>query len=162
MAEAASPAARRGRGLWIALALSLTLNLFFIGGLAWSMMKAPPRPPTPVEHLISAGRSLDLNDDQRTALRAFGVQARELSLGLRAANAPLMRQMWEEMAKPAADQGSISHFADQALDNRRDYQRKMTANLMTFLATLSPDQRKRFAEIASRRPGAPPPPRPDR
>ncbi len=36
----------------------------------------------------------------------------------------------------------------------------MTANLMTFLATLTPEQRQRFAELAMRRPGAqhPPPP----
>jgi uncharacterized membrane protein len=160
MAEASSPATRRAKGLWIALALSLTLNVFVLGGLGWRMLAAPPRPLTPVERLMDAGRSLDLTADQRAALQSFGAEAREATLSLRAANAPLMRQMWEEMAKPQADAAAISRFADQALDNRRDYQRKMAANLMTFAATLSPDQRKHFAELASRRPGAPEPPPP--
>lgn len=155
MVEASNPPARRGWWLRVALALSLTLNLFVIGGLVWSMTLAPPRlPPNPVERLIGAARALDLNPDQRAALRTFGIEARELSLSMRAANTPVMRQMWEEMAKPQADATAISRFSDQALDNRRDYQRKMAANLMTFVATLTPEQRKRFAELASQRPGA--------
>ena len=165
VAEASSPAARHRQWLWVALALSLTLNLFVVGGLVWPMVWTPPHPPpNPVERLIGAARSLDLNPDQRAALRTFGIAARELSLSLRAANTPIMRQMWEEMAKPQADASAISRFSDQALDNRRDYQRKMTANLMTFVATLTPEQRSRFAELASRRPGhpGPHPDRPDR
>jgi uncharacterized membrane protein len=154
VAEASSPAARRGQWLWIALALSLTLNLFVVGGLVWSMMsRPPPRAEAPAERLIAAARSLNLDSDQRVALGTFGVETREATLALRAANAPLMRQMWEEMAKAQPDQAAVLRFADQALENRRIYQRKMTTNLMTFLVTLQPDQRKRFAEVATRRPG---------
>jgi Spy/CpxP family protein refolding chaperone len=146
--------ASRGRGLWIALALSLTLNLFVIGGLVWSMMAPPPpRAEGAAERLVIAAHSLDLNPDQRSALGTFAATARELTQGLRRANAPLMQAMWAEMEKTQPDQAAISDLADQALENRRAYQRKMATNLIGFLATLSPDQRKQFAEIASRRPG---------
>lgn len=151
LAEASAPAARRRPWLWVALALSLTLNLFVLGGLVWSMM-APRHPPGPAERLIMAARSLALTPEQRTALDTFGAELRELTLGLRAANAPLMRQMWSEMANPQPDQAAVLRLADQALENRRAYQRNMASNLMTFLGTLSPDQRKRFTEMAARRP----------
>ena len=58
------------------------------------------------------------------------------------------------MAKAQPDPAAISKLIDTALDNRRAFQGKMTANLMTFVATLTPDQRQRFAELALRRPGA--------
>ena len=79
VAEAANPTERHGRWLRVALALSLTLNLFVVGGLVWSMVWAPPHPPpNPVERLIGAARALDLNPDQRDALRTFSIEAREL------------------------------------------------------------------------------------
>ena len=152
-AEASGPSARRRTWLWVALALSLTLNLFVAGGLLWSSMR-PPQPPGPAERFIGAARQLDLNPDQRDALRKFAVQARELNQQLRAANAPLMRQIWEEVAKPQPDNAAVSRLTDQALENRRDFQGKMSTNLMIFVATLTPDQPKRFAENVTRRPGA--------
>jgi len=154
MAELSDRAARRGRGLWIALALSLTLNLFVIGGLGWSMMAPPPpRAEGAAERLVTAAHRLDLTADQRAALGTFGATAHEIAVGLRAANAPLMRAMWAEMEKAQPDQAAIARLADQALENRRAYQRKMATNLIGFLATLSPDQRRQFAEMAARRPG---------
>lgn len=152
-AEISGRGARRGWALWIALALSLTLNVFVLGGLFWSMM-APPR-EAPAERLVAAARTLDLTPDQQAALRQFASNARQMRRSLIETNAPLFRQMWTEMAKPQPDETEIARLTNSALENRRLFQRKMTANVMTFLATLSPDQRQRFAELAMRRPGAP-------
>ena len=52
------------------------------------------------------------------------------------------------MATPASRQS----LADKALENRRTYQRAMATNLLTFLATLTPDQRKTFTDNAMPRP----------
>ena len=144
---------RRSKWLWVVLALSLTLNIFVAGGLLWSMMAERPRPIGPAERMIGAAHRLNLNPDQRAALQTFGTEARELNLQLRANNAPIMRQIWQEVAKPQPDDAAVAHLADQALENRRDYQHKMTADLMKFVATLTPDQRKEFADFVARRRG---------
>ena len=153
-AEASGPSARRHTWLWVALALSLTLNLFVAGGLVWSSMHMSMRPPMgPGERLLGAAHQLNLNPDQRTALERFGVASRELNQQLRAANAPLMRQIWEEVAKAQPDSAVVSRLTDQALENRRAFQQKMATNLMTFVGTLTPDQRKEFTDMVNRRPG---------
>jgi Spy/CpxP family protein refolding chaperone len=153
-AGATGPSARRHKWLWVALALSLTLNLFVAGGLVWSSMRPPMRPPPgPAERLLGAAHQLNLSPDQRTALERFGVASRELNQQLRAANAPLMRQIWEEVAKAQPDSAVVSRLTDQALENRRTFQQKMATNLMTFIGTLTPDQRKEFTDAVTRRPG---------
>lgn len=147
---------RRGWAIWIALALSLTLNVFVLGGLFWSMMAPRHMPPPPAaDRLVAAARTLDLTPAQQDALRQFARTARDLRRGLADTNTPIFHQLWSEMAKPQPDQAEISQLADSALENRRAFQHKMTANVMAFLATLTPDQRQRFAEMAMRRPGAP-------
>ena len=111
-AEAAIGAKRHGHGLWVALALSVTLNVFLVGGLVWAMLGTERMGP-PTQRFLAIGRSLDLNDGQRAALTA-----------------------------------AISRYADAATQNRRVYQTSMTNGLLTFLATLSPEQRSRFATLA--------------
>lgn len=150
--ELSTRAPARGRGLWIALALSLTLNLFAIGGLAWSSMSAPPAQSNPAERLIGIAAKLNLTAAQQGALDHFAATARDTTRGLRQANAPLMREMWTEMGTASPDEQKLSGLADRALDNRRTYQRQMSANLRTFLATLTPEQRKEFTETIMRHP----------
>jgi Spy/CpxP family protein refolding chaperone len=155
MVEGVSHGVRASRGLWIALALSLTLNIFVIGGLVWPMVSGgPPRPVGPIERLVSDARTLDLTADQKAALQTFGAAARKANQGLREANAPLMRAMWDEMAKPQPDSARIASIIDQVLDHRRAFQQTMSTNLLAFLATLSPDQRQSFAERARLGPGS--------
>jgi uncharacterized membrane protein len=154
-AEASHSAQRRAWALWIALALSLTLNVFMLGGLFWSMF-APPRPAlAPAERLVAAARTLDLDPSQQSALEQFDMNSRDIHRTLVRSNAPVFRQLGAEMVKPQPDPAVIQKLSDQAIDNRRVFQRDMTANLMKLLATLSPDQRQRFADIAMHRPGAP-------
>ncbi|HXQ51051.1 MAG TPA: periplasmic heavy metal sensor [Stellaceae bacterium] len=155
-AEVPGRAVWRERGLWAALALSVTLNVFVAGGLAWSMMRAPPprlANEGPAERLLAVARTMDLTPDQRTALRTFGTTARGLSRELREANGPIMREMWAQMATLQPDAAAIQALNDKALENRRTYQHGMATNLMTFLATLTPDQRKTFTENAMPGPG---------
>jgi uncharacterized membrane protein len=159
-AEISGRGPRHGWAIWIALALSLTLNVFVAGGLFWSMMARPLGPEAPADRLVAAARTLDLTPDQQAALRQFARTSRELRRTLADTNAPIFRQVWTEVVKAQPDPAAISKLMDTAADNRRAFQGKMTANLTTFVATLTPEQRQRFAELAMRRPGAqhPPPP----
>jgi uncharacterized membrane protein len=151
--DGVSRPARRVRAVWVALALSLTLNVFIVGGVVWSMMAAE-RVLGPAERFLAIGRSLDLTPEQRTALGNFGNNARKLNRTLREANSPLMLQIWTEVAKPNPDEAEIARLDDQAIANRRAFQQGMTAGLVTFLAALTPEQRSKFAAAASRPPGA--------
>ncbi len=147
VAEAASRTTRRGPGLWVVLALSLTLNVCLVGGLVWAMYNAE-KVQSPTQRFLAVGRSLDLNDGQRAALRSFASAARNAGRTLRDGNEPLMQQIWGEMAKPNPDTAAITRYADTATQNRRAYQKAMTDGLLAFLATLTPDQRTRFAALA--------------
>ena len=147
VADDAAHAPRRRLGLWIALALSLTLNVCLVGGLGWAMLAMEP-PPAPAERFVAVGRDLDLDPAQRAALAAFAVTAREATHALRESNAPVMQKIWDQMAQGTPDEAAISRLTDEALENRRVYQGKMTAGLLKFLSTLSPEQRSQFAQLA--------------
>ena len=148
---------RHGWAIWIALALSLTLNVFVAGGLFWSMMnrhvmERPAGPPP--DRLVAAAQTLDLTPDQQTALQTFARSARELRRTLGQTNGPIFRQVWDEMSKPQPDEATVTSLVDAALDNRRVFQERMSANLITFLGRLTQDQRDRFVELM-RHPGLP-------
>ena len=147
VAEMAGRANGRGRVVRIALALSLTLNIFVVGGLVWAMVGLGP-PPPPAERFIEIGQGLALNDVQKAAIKTFAGTARELTRKLRENNAPLMLQIWNEMEKDSPDGAHVAQLIDQTTENRRNYQKSMTQSLATFLGTLTPDQRTQFAELA--------------
>jgi len=72
---------------------------------------------------------------------------------------PLMSAAWAELAKPDADQATAARMFDEAGQARRGLQRELLAPTLTFLATLSPEQRARFVELFHQRPrswGQPP------
>lgn len=144
-------AAARGRGwpLWVALILSLAINAFFIGAAVWWATAA--RMMTPAERFQTIVRELDLSDDQRDAFQQFVITARRNTRQLRESNLPLLHKVWDELGKPQPDQASIAKLVDQATENRRAYQKTMTAALSQFLGNLSPDQRARFVGLTERR-----------
>ncbi len=141
----------RGRSLWlwVALALSLAVNAFFVGTAVWWATTA--RMLTPAERFQQIVTDLSLSDDQRDAFRQFIVTARRGTRQLRDNNLPLLRKVWEELGKPQPDQALIAKLVDQATENRRVYQKTMTAALSQFLADLKPDQRARFIDLTERR-----------
>lgn len=149
IAESDAKPRLRGRLLWVALALSLTLNVFFVSGLVWSRMTGE-RFMTPAERLAQTESELGLNADQRVAFQRFIAGVRQRGQSLREHNRPLIGSVWEELAKPQPDQDAIARAVDQATENRRMYQKDMTAGMTAFLATLSPAQRQQFVELAKR------------
>jgi len=147
-AEADRPARRRGRLVWVALVLSLTLNVFFIGGLVWSKV-ARERFETPAERFQQLGRELNLSSAQRADLRQFVGTIRARAHLLQESNGPLLERVWQEVAKPQPDQAEIARLTDQAAQNREAFQKDMAAALATFMATLTPEQRAQLADIAA-------------
>src|ERR671936_498952 len=102
LAEAGMKAATRSRLLWLALALSLTLNVFFVAGLVWSQA-AEPRIPPPAERLARAASELNLSPDQRQAFEQFVQAVRQRTEQLRDSNQPLIQRVWDELATAHPD-----------------------------------------------------------
>lgn len=149
VAAAAARAGWRGRIVWVALALSLTLNVFFVGGLVWSRMA--DRELGPLERFQAVGRQLDLDAEQQNAFQSFGRTVRAQGELLRERNVPLLNRVWEEVAKPEPDQALVAQLVEQAANNRQAYQKATAEALGAFMQSLRPEQRARFADIAKRR-----------
>ncbi len=150
IAETGGGIGRRHRVAWVVLALSLTLNVFFIGGWAWSRLTTQA-PQTPAQRFEQLAHRLDLTAEQRAALQEFGGEVRQRTHLFHNASRPLMDQIWGELAKPAPDQALISRLIDEVAENRHTYQKDMAADLSRFLAALSPEQRATFVELAKQR-----------
>ena len=152
LAESGQKAGRGGRLLWIALALSLTLNVCFLAGLAWMHIHAPPPPIVRMQHF---GDSLNLNGDQRQAYEQFLRTLRLRGRFVRESNQPLIQDLWNEIAKPTPDTAAVAKLADQVNSNRESLQRDVSTALDAFIKTLSPEQRAQLAAKAKAPPDEP-------
>ncbi|HZB89808.1 MAG TPA: Spy/CpxP family protein refolding chaperone [Stellaceae bacterium] len=139
----------RGRLLWVALIVSLAVNAFFIGVAVWWATSAQML--TPAQRFQQIVRELNLSDDQRDAFRQFVIAAHRGMRQLEESNRPLLGKVWQELNKPQPDQQLISKLVDQATENRRVYQKAMTAALSQFLSSLNPDQRSQFIGLTERK-----------
>lgn len=147
---AAGQSGKPGRLMKVVLALSLALNIFFIGGLVYTkiVMEHGRGPNPPLQALAS---ELNLTPEQRKTFREFVQVVRTRGMALREANMTLGTQIWDELSKPQPDPDKIAHDFAQVADNRRDFQTVVAKALLPFLEGLGPEQRAKFIEIAKRR-----------
>ena len=139
-AGGARPGGRR-RLLWAALAVSLAINIFFVGTMVWLRMNAEPRAVWPaLVHGI--GSHLKLKEDQNEAFKRFATETRQNTRQLHTTNQPLVLKMWDELGKPQPDQEMINRLVDQITENRRSYEKSMTAAFTHFRADLPAEQRQ--------------------
>jgi len=136
----------RARLVWIALALSLTLNVFFVGGLTW--MKLSAHPLAPMERMQRLGQALNLNDDQHLAFDQFLRVVRMRGAFFHDTNQPMLERMWSEMAKPTPDDDAVAKLGSEVEQNRQTFQHEMAAAFQTFLKSLNTEQRAKLADIA--------------
>jgi len=148
-AESGPQARSRGRLVWVALALSVILNLMFIGGLFWIRTAVHP-PPGPAERFLLAAGELDLSADQKKSVQELIFQVRQLNRKLRDSNKPLIDDIWNEVIKTQPDQAQIDRLVDQASENRHLYQKEMTVALGRFILALTPEQRSHFVELVKK------------
>ena len=142
---ATSPPRSKARLVKVALALSLALNVFFIGGLVYSKFVRPTPP------LIALGRELNLAADQRTAFQNFLQVVRSKGAALRENNLKISQQIWDELSQPKPDPQKLTALFAEYANNRRDYQTAVGTALLPFLETLNAEQRQRFIEISKHR-----------
>jgi len=153
-ASAATRGATRHPLLWIALALSLVLNLCFVAGALWIHIQGPALPASPAERLQRIGAELALDPQQRQAFERYSETVRTHMQQMRETAEPLMNAAWSELAKPDADQATAARLFDEAGQARRSLQRELLTPTLAFLATLSPEQRAKFVGLFHQRPKA--------
>lgn len=152
IADSGQKAGRGSRLLWIALALSLTLNICFLAGLAWMHAHAPPPPIVRMQHF---GEMLNLNSSQKQAYEQFLRTLRLRGRFVRESNRPLIENLWSEIAKPTPDTSEVAKLADQINSNREGLQREVSTALDAFIKTLTPEQRALLAAQAKAPPNEP-------
>jgi Spy/CpxP family protein refolding chaperone len=158
----AEPAARSGPRphLWkVLLALSLALNLFFMVGALWIRIHAPAPLPSPEDRLQQMAGELNLNAEQKQDFAKYAQAMRERLQAMRSAIQPLIGDAWSEVGKPQADEAKVMQLFDKAAQERRGFVRDLTTTTLSFLATLTPEQRGKFVQLARQRPRpwSPPP-----
>jgi uncharacterized membrane protein len=159
LASAAARGATRHPLLWVALTLSLVLNLCFVAGALWIRIQGPAMPAGPAERLQRIGTELVLDPQQRQAFELYSENVRSHMQQMRETVEPLMSAAWSELAKSDADPATAARLFDEAAQARHSLQRELLTPTLTFLATLSPEQRAKFVELFHQRPrswGKPP------
>lgn len=135
----------------VLLALSLALNLFFVAGALWIRVHGPP-PMNPEERLEQIGTQLALDPQQKAAFEQYSHAVRARMQAMHKAVDPLVGNAWSEVAKPDADEAKVVQLFDEAAQTRRGYLRELAPITLSFLATLTPEQRAKFVELIRERP----------
>jgi uncharacterized membrane protein len=138
--------------LWVVLALSLALNLFFAAGAVWIRLHPPAFLATPEQRLQQMATELALDPQQRAAFEQYSQTMHQRLTEMRQAARPMVRAAWSEVKQPQANEAKVMQLLDQAAETRRGFLRQMTATTLAFMKTLSPQQRGRFVELAHQRP----------
>jgi Spy/CpxP family protein refolding chaperone len=138
--------------LWVALALSLALNLCFVAGALWIRIYGPPPPINAEERLQRIGAQLGLDAQQKEAFEQYSQAVRTRMQLMHKAVDPLIGNAWSEVAKPDADEAKVVQLFDEAAQARRSFMRELAPTTLSFLATLSPEQRAKFVELIRQRP----------
>jgi uncharacterized membrane protein len=133
--------------LWVALTLSLILNLCFVAGALWIRIHEPALPMTQEERLQRIGAELALDPQQRQAFERYSEAVRAQMQNLHEAVEPIMGAARAELAKPDADEATVVRLLDEAAQTRRGFQRELIAKTLSFLAVLSSDQRTKFVDL---------------
>jgi Spy/CpxP family protein refolding chaperone len=150
-AWAISRGATRHYLLWVALTLSLVLNLCFVAGALWIRINGPALTTSSEERFQRIGAELALDPQQRQAFERYSEAVRVHMQQTREAVDPLMSAARAEVAKPDADEAKVTRLFDEAAQTRRGFQRELISKTLAFLAVLSPEQRAKFVELFHQR-----------
>ena len=148
-AGATTPVSRPKRRLLLALlALSVALNLFFVGGALWIRLHSPAEWGSQEQRYRRMAAELDLDTQQRAGFDRYVAAMRSHTDRMRAEVSPLVATAWDEIGKPQADTEQVTRLFDEAAEKRREFQREATSQTLAFLSVLSPAQREKFIAIA--------------
>jgi uncharacterized membrane protein len=133
-----------------ALALSLVLNLCFIGGAVWTRMQAPTPHPGIAARFRKIEAGLALDPQQRQAFDRYTAAVESRARAMRRQITPLIGDAWTAMAKLGATPDDAMRVFDRVGAERHAFESDLTAATLAFFAHLSPEQRQKFVELVQR------------
>lgn len=140
----------RNKLLWILLAASLLLNLFFAGGVIYSKMTADRLRDEPAARFDFVVGELDLSEAEREQLMVLRETARARRDEMGREGRHLREELFKEMAKPDFDQARIEELLRQRSALFVTFLSGVMAETHDFLATLEPERKRAFMAMMKR------------
>jgi Spy/CpxP family protein refolding chaperone len=140
----------RPKLLWILLAASLLLNVFFAGGVIYSKMTAERLRAAPGERFDFVAAELDLTEAQRQRLMALRAAAQARRQDMRRDSEHLREALLEEMGKANLDRARVSELLGERSKLFVAFIGDVMAQTHGFLETLEPEQRREFLALMER------------
>ncbi len=136
--------------LWILLAASLLLNVFFAAGVIYSKMTAERLRDEPAARFDFVVDELGLGEAERGRLIALRETAFARRDEMRREGRHLREELFKEMAKPDFDQARIEALLHQRSVLFVTFLGGVMAETHDFLATLEPERKREFMAMMKR------------
>jgi Spy/CpxP family protein refolding chaperone len=136
---------------WVLFALSLTLNVFFLGGYYYSKRVWDHRVAGGEEQGRYVAEKLSFTDDQRQRFQDMRQRARERQRETARANRPVIDSLWREIEKSEPNATQLDAYIERLTTNRQGFQREQMRDLLAFARTLDEKQRLEFLELVRTR-----------
>jgi len=136
---------------WILFALSVTLNVFFLGGYYYKRtfdQRLLANEQARVRYVMD---QLHFDPEQRDRFKAFRDHTHEHAHAMFRANRPIIDNLWREIEKPQPDTAQLDDYINTLTANRLAFQRGQMHDLVAFAQTLEPKQRVEFLELVRAR-----------
>lgn len=136
---------------WILFALSLTLNVFFLGGYYYKRALDTRLAGNEQERGRYIIEQLHFTPDQRQRFLELRKLGHEHAREMVQANRPIVDNLWREIEKRTPDQAQIDSLIERLTANRQKFQREQMRDLVTFANGLDESQRVEFLELVRTR-----------
>lgn len=133
-------------GVWVLLAGSLAVNVFFLGGY-WQARRDAQRVDSGPGARGLVVERLDLDERQRRSLEALAARLASSADRAREETRSLRLEFWEEFASASPDGDRLASLLEGMTDARLRYHQDTLAAALEFLETLSSDQRREFRRL---------------
>ncbi len=140
----------RSKFLWILLAASLLLNVFFAGGVIYSKMTAERLRDEPAARLDFVVDELGLGEAERGRLMALRETALARRDEMRREGRHLREELFKEMAKPDFDQARVEQLLRQRSVLFVTFLGGVMAETHDFLANLDAESKREFMAMMKR------------
>lgn len=142
----------RRRGLIVALLISIAINLFFVGGVAYRLYRLNSetnigRPIPPNISWLIRDLTAERQEELRAGLRERGIQGR--AARMRMFNA--QRESNRLMTQDPFDAEALSAAFAELRDSANEYQRLSHLQTVKTLGELSTEERRNAVEFINRR-----------
>jgi Spy/CpxP family protein refolding chaperone len=136
---------------WILLALSLTLNVFFLGGYYYKRNLDQRLAGNEQERSRYIVEKLKFTPEQRQRFQELRQRSRERGRETFRTNRPIIDSMWHEIEQPDPNQAQLDSHIDRLTANRLALQREQMHDLVAFAKGLDESQRVEFLELVRTR-----------